>query len=82
MKLQNKNTFVFLLVLLIGLVIGGVLGTTFKHTLPVLAYGQSIGVDTFVVDLSILKVTLGLKMQINVAGIIGLALAMIVYKKL
>lgn len=82
MKIQQKSTVLLMVVLLVGLVLGGILGDLFKQYVPVLAYGKSIGVNPFTVDLSILKFTLGATMQINLAGIIGLLLAILLFKRL
>lgn len=79
---KTQNTFLLLLMLLIGLVIGGVLGDAFGSMLPFLAIGDSIGFAPFTIDLGILQMTLGLQMEINIAGIIGLLIAIIAYRSL
>lgn len=71
-----------MLTLLVGLVLGGILGDLFKQSVPILSYGKAIGVAPFTVDLSILKFTMGVTMQINLAGIIGLVLAIVLFKRL
>ncbi len=82
MKSNGRNTWLLLILLLVGLVIGGVIGDMFKGILPVLGYSKTIGVDTFTVDLSVIKLTLGLKMNINLAGIIGLFISIFTFSKL
>ena len=82
MKIINKNFFVLLLLLLIGLVLGGVIGELFRDTLNILSYGKSIGFSTFTVDLSIIELTLGLKMHINFAGVLGILIAFLIFKKI
>lgn len=79
---MKKNPVLLMVFLLVGLVLGGILGEVFQGILPILNYGKSIGVQPFTVDLSILKLTLGFTMSINLAGIIGLVLAVFLYAKL
>ena len=47
-----------------------------------LSYSQTFGLDNpIVLDLSVVKITFALMFKINVASIIGLLLAVFVYKK-
>lgn len=82
MRLGNKNFLVLLLVLLIGLVLGGVIGELFKEHLSILAYGESIGFNPVTIDLSIIELTLGFVMHINLSGVIGILIAFLVFRKL
>jgi len=79
---SGRGSLVFLFVLLVGLVLGGILGEVLHKTVPLLSYGKSIGFSPVLVDLSVIRLTLGLTLQINVASIIGLVLAIFLFKKL
>jgi hypothetical protein len=79
---NRKSTAVLIVLLLVGLVIGGVLGEAFGGTVKYLAYGKTIGFDPVTIDLGIMLITLGLKLTINVAGIIGLFLSLFIYSRL
>ena len=79
---QQKSFIMFLIVMLIGLVIGGVLGDIFKESLSILAYGKTIGFHPVTVDLSVIQFTIGFLMNINVASIIGIIIAIIIFKML
>ena len=47
-----------------------------------LAYGQEFGLTSpLVLDLSIIKLTFGLQLKINIASIIGVAIAIFIYRK-
>ena len=47
-----------------------------------LSYEQQFGLETpIVLDLSVLKLTFGLMFKINIASIIGMVLAIFIYKK-
>ena len=75
----NKNNWACFLLILAGIVIGGFIG----NLLPVawLNYGQSFGLSSPVVlDLGILCITFGLSIKITVASIIGIILAVIIYR--
>ncbi|MDK2866771.1 MAG: hypothetical protein PWP51_978 [Clostridiales bacterium] len=82
MRVQNSGGLALLVLLLIGAIFGSIIGAALGGILPILAYGKTIGVDPFVVDLSILQMTFGLKLSLNLSGIIGLFLAFIIYRKL
>ena len=85
MATREKNIWILLVFLLVGLVIGGLLGKLASSVswLWWLSYEQQFGLETpFVLDLSVLKITFGLMVKINVASIIGMILAIFVYKKI
>lgn len=83
--MKNKNTWLGILFVLAGLVIGGLLGELASQVdfLWWLAYGQEFGISTpFTLDLNILKLTIGLMFKINIASIIGVIISMFIYKKM
>ena len=76
---MKKNNWACFLLILAGIVIGGFIGSL----LPVewLNYGQSFGLSSPVVlDLGIIAITFGLSIRITVASIIGIVLAIIIYR--
>lgn len=79
---SSRNTLSLLLVLLVGLVLGGILGELLRDVVPILAYGKSIGFQPVTIDLSVIRLTLGLTMQVNLAAIIGIMGAIFIFKKL
>lgn len=79
---SSRNTLSLLLVLLVGLVLGGIIGELLRDIVPILSYGKAIGFQPVKVDLSVITMTLGLTMQINLASILGLMLAVFLFKKL
>lgn len=78
---MKKNTPLLLIFILIGVIVGGLIGDVFSKSVPLLSYGKSIGFETFTLDLSILKWTMGLTLHLNVAGIIGLLIAMFMFRR-
>lgn len=76
---MHKNGWVCVLLIMAGIVIGGFIGSLFPSTW--LNYGQSFGLtQPLVLDLGILSVTFGLSIRLTIAGIIGIALAIIIYR--
>jgi len=82
MRVKSGDGLVLLILLLVGAIFGSIIGAALEHVLPILAYGKTIGVDPFMVDLSILQLTFGLKLSLNLSGIIGLLLAFFIYRRL
>ena len=83
--MRSKNGWVLLVMLLSGIVLGGFIGmlTANVSGLSWLNYGQSFGLESpIVLDLGRLVLTFGLQIQISIASIIGVVLAIIIYRKL
>ena len=83
--MKSKNGWVLLIMLLSGIVLGGFIGmlTANVSGLSWLNYGQNFGLESPVVlNLGLLVLTFGLTIQISIASIIGVVLAIIVYRKL
>lgn len=84
-KMRNKNFWILLLLLLAGIVLGGFLGEATKGISPLswLNFGQSFGLDTpLVLNLGVLVITFGLTIRITMASIIGVAIALLIYRYL
>ena len=82
--MSDKKFWVFLIFLFSGIIIGGLLGELASSVsfLSWLAYGKSFGLtEPFILDINILKLMLSFTVDLNVASIIGIILAMFVYKK-
>ncbi len=84
--MKNKSNLVFLLVLISGLIIGSFLGTFAEGApqwLSWLNYGKTIGItQPFVLDLSFIYLQFGFHLNFTIAGIIGMIISAILYKKL
>lgn len=79
---KSGNSIYFILLLLTSVIVGTILGKALSEYLPVLNYGESIGFGPATLDLSIFSVTFGFSANLTVAGIIGILIAIIAYKKL
>ena len=84
MATREKNIWILLLFICAGIVIGGLLGEFASGVdfLWWLGYGQNFGItNPVVLDLSIVSITFGIQFKINIASIIGIAVALFVYRK-
>ena len=76
---MRKNNWACFLLILAGIVIGGFIGSLFPNSW--LNYGQSFGLSSpLVLDLGILCITFGLSIKITIAGILGVAVGIIIYR--
>lgn len=84
MATKDKKIWILLIFILSGLVVGGLLGELASKVdwLWWLSYNQSFGLENpIVLDLSIVKLTFALMIKINIASIIGMILAIFIYRK-
>lgn len=76
---MKRVNWVFVVLVLIGFVIGRFIGTYFSGSF--LNYGQTFGLENpIVLDLGFIILTFGLQIQITIASVIGVAIALIVYR--
>ena len=76
---MRKNAWTCFLLILAGIVVGGFIGSLFPNTW--LNYGQSFGLTSpLILDLGILSITFGLSINITIASIIGIAVAIVIYR--
>lgn len=81
----GKNGWALLLLILSGIVVGGFLGNL-AAGIPFLSwlnYGQDFGfANPIILDLGILVITFGLSIKITIASIIGVLIAILIYRLL
>lgn len=81
--MKIRSTWVIIFIMLIGLIIGTVIGS-YCGGIPALSwlnYGQVFGLTSpLVLDLGAFVLTLGVTIKINIASIIGIAIAFLFYK--
>ncbi len=76
---MKRVNWVFVVLVLIGFVIGRFIGTYFSGSF--LNYGQTFGLSSpIVLDLGFIILTFGLQIQITIASVIGVAIALLVYR--
>lgn len=85
MAVKDKGRWIVILFILSGLVIGGLIGNLAGNIdwLWWLAFGDEFGLQSpLVLDLSVITITFGLTININIASIIGVIVALFIYKKM
>lgn len=84
MATRDKSTWICLIFILSGLVIGGLIGELASgvNGLWWLAYGKSFGLESpMVINLYVITITFALMIKINIASIIGMAIGIFIYRK-
>lgn len=82
---NSKNAWALLILILCGIVLGGFIGTLAEGVsfLSWLSYGQVFGLSQpMILDLGILVLTFGLTIKISIASILGMVIAIFVYRAL
>ena len=85
MATREKNIWILIVFILCGIVVGGLLGDLASKVdfLWWLSYGESFGFSNPIsLDLNVIQLTFGLMFKINIASIIGMVLAIFIYKKI
>ena len=83
--MRNKNFWILLILLLSGIVLGGFLGSLAEGIswLGWLNFGQCFGLDSpLILNLGVLIITFGLTIKITMASIIGVAIALLIFRLL
>lgn len=79
----SKNGWTLLLLVLAGVVLGGFIGSLASGVsgLDWLNYGQAFGLENpIVLSLGLVVLTFGLTIRITIASIIGIILAILIYR--
>ncbi|MCC5911592.1 MAG: DUF4321 domain-containing protein [Clostridiaceae bacterium] len=80
---RYKNPWILILLIITGVVLGGLIASSLGSTLPLLSYGpEPLGLNNFQVNLGIIYINLTFLVHINVANLIGLLLAVLIFKRL
>lgn len=76
---MKRVNWLLIILVLIGFVIGGFIGTYFDGTF--LNYGQSFGLNTPVeLNMGFIILTFGIKFHITISSVIGVILSFVIYK--
>ena len=85
MATKDKSIWILIIFILSGIVVGGLLGDLASKSggLWWLAYGQEFGLrETLSVDLSVIKFSFSLLIKLNISSILGMILAVFIYRKI
>jgi hypothetical protein len=84
MVTKDRGIWILLVFMLAGLVIGGLLGELSQNIdwLWWLGYGQEFGLTSpLVLDLNVIKLTFSFTVKISIASIIGMVIAIFIYRR-
>lgn len=77
--MKSKSGWTLLILVLAGLVLGGFIGNLFPSSL--LNFGQTFGLTSpLILDLGIVSITFALTIKITIASIIGIVIALLIYR--
>lgn len=85
MATKDKSMWILIVFIFAGIVIGGLIGDLASKTTGLwwLAYGQEFGLNQpLSVDLSIIKFSFSLMIKLNISSILGMILAVFIYRKI
>ena len=85
MSTKDKSMWILIVLILAGIVVGGLIGDLASKSggLWWLAYGQEFGLnEPLSVDLSVIKFSFSLVIKLNISSILGMILAIFVYRKI
>jgi hypothetical protein len=84
MSVKGKSTWVLILFIFAGIVVGGFIGEILApyDFWSWLSYGQTFGLETVTLNLSIITLTFGLQVKINIASILGIIAAILIYRRI
>lgn len=80
---RYRNPWLLILLVITGVVLGSLIGNYFGKLLPILSYGPGpLGLENFNVNLSVIQFGLTFLIDINLASLIGLLLAVLIFNRL
>lgn len=78
-KVVGKNSWTCLILILAGIVLGGFLGNMAPDSF--LNFGQTFGLSSPVIlDLGIISITFAFTIRITIASILGIVVALLIYR--
>ncbi len=82
--MRDSRFWLFLIFLFSGIILGGLLGDLAKSIpyLEWLGYGKSFGLtEPLVLDICVLRLSFSVLFELNVASVIGILTAVLIYRK-
>ncbi|MBS5537100.1 MAG: DUF4321 domain-containing protein [Eisenbergiella sp.] len=77
--MKSKNGWTCLILVLAGIVLGGFIGNLFPSSF--MNFGQTFGLtNPLILDFGILSITFALTIKITIASILGIVVALLIYR--
>ena len=78
-KMKSKNGWTCLILVLAGIVLGGFIGNLFPSSF--MNFGQTFGLtNPLILDFGILSITFAMTIKITIASILGIVVALLIYR--
>ncbi len=78
---DSRNPWLMFLFVLLGAILGSVAGASLSQAVPILKHSQAIGFPATTFNLIVAQITLGFKLNLNLAAVAGAALTWFVYRR-
>lgn len=82
MKKSNRSILLLVIILIIGAICGNLIGESLKTKLQILSYGVKMGLNPTKLELGVFSLTFGFSVNLNIAGVIGIILALLFYQRM
>ena len=80
---RSRNPWLLVLFVITGVILGSLIGNFFGTAVPFLNYGpERLGLNNVEINLGIIYFQITLLFKINITGLIGLLLALIIFNRL
>lgn len=80
---RSRNSWLLALFVITGVILGSLIGSFFGASVPFLAYGpEHLGLNNVEINLGVVYFQITLLFKVNVTGLIGLLLALVIFNKL
>ncbi len=79
---KNTNMIKWVFIIAAGSIMGNIIGNVLSRFIPFLSLSESIGLTPATLDLSFLTVTFGFNVSLNLAGIIGIIIVVLIFRKM
>ena len=82
--MKDSRFWLFLIFLFSGIIIGGLIGDLAMNVpyLEWLGYGKNFGLtEPLKLDIGVLKLTFSLMFELNIASVVGILVAVFIYRK-
>jgi hypothetical protein len=80
---KTAHWSILVLLLLMGFILGTVIGEVLSPFIPILAKGASAGINTQTFHLAkTFSLTFGFHVQLNLATVVGVIIAFVIYRRL
>lgn len=80
MRRNRTSGRMFILLIILGFLVGGVVAESLGDKLDLLRKGINIGFSTFNLDFYFFVLTLGFNLKINLGSILGILIVLLFYK--